>query len=72
MSIFMVFGWLVGDMFKVCYFILLAQPMQFIVCGTVQVSVDILIVIQVFYYGGAEKKSLEDPEELTAVNRKVL
>jgi len=67
MSIFMVMGWLVGDIFKVCYFILLNQPFQFVACGTIQVSIDLLIVAQVFYFGGAEGKSLESPDELTAV-----
>jgi len=72
MSIFMVLGWLVGDLFKVGYFVFLAQPVQFIACGTIQVSIDLLIVGQVFYYGGKDsKKDVEDPHELTAVNRKI-
>ena len=67
----MVAGWLVGDLFKVCYFVMLQQPTQFIACGAVQVSVDVLIILQVAYHGAGEKpKSLEDPCELTAVNRK--
>ena len=32
----MVLGWLVGDLFKVFYFVLLSQPIQFIACGAVQ------------------------------------
>lgn len=38
MSIAMVALWTVGDMFKTCYFIFRHAPMQFWICGTLQVS----------------------------------
>jgi len=67
MSIFMVLGWLCGDLFKVIYFYLLSQPLQFLVCGIIQVSIDFLIMGQVFYYSKSEPKYQKvDPEELTA------
>lgn len=50
MSVEMVIMWLSGDLFKTLYFILRNEPVQFIVCGLIQVSVDILILIQVFWY----------------------
>ncbi|CAG5107740.1 Oidioi.mRNA.OKI2018_I69.chr1.g3467.t1.cds [Oikopleura dioica] len=66
MSMFMVLGWLVGDIFKTGYFVFLNQPFQFILCGSIQVTVDCLIICQVFYYKSSKKVST-DPEDLTAV-----
>ncbi|XP_055300297.1 solute carrier family 66 member 2 isoform X1 [Sitodiplosis mosellana] len=50
MSIMMVALWTVGDMFKTCYFIFRHAPMQFWICGTLQVSLDLAILFQVFWY----------------------
>jgi uncharacterized protein with PQ loop repeat len=69
MSIFMVLGWLGGDLFKVIYFYVLSQPFQFLFCGIIQVSIDCLIMGQVFYYAKTEQKYQKiDTDELTAVN----
>lgn len=37
MSIHMVIMWTLGDMFKTVYFVVRAAPMQFWICGTLQV-----------------------------------
>ncbi|XP_044751025.1 solute carrier family 66 member 2 isoform X2 [Coccinella septempunctata] len=50
MSVGMVVMWTFGDVFKTLYFILRDAPIQFCICGTIQVSVDILILLQVFFY----------------------
>lgn len=50
MSVEMVAMWLSGDLFKTLYFIIRKAPMQFYVCGAVQVTVDILILCQVLWY----------------------
>lgn len=50
MSIEMIVMWLSGDLFKTLYFILRHAPPQFIVCGSIQVIVDILILYQVLWY----------------------
>lgn len=50
MSVEMVVMWLSGDIFKTLYFLLRHTPTQFIVCGALQVTVDVLILIQVFWY----------------------
>lgn len=50
MSVEMVVMWLAGDLFKSLYFIIRHLPAQFVVCGSIQVLVDILILIQVFWY----------------------
>ncbi|XP_064640376.1 solute carrier family 66 member 2-like isoform X1 [Lineus longissimus] len=51
MSKKMVFFWTCGDIFKTCYFLIRAAPAQFWICGMLQVSIDISIFIQVYYYG---------------------
>uniref|UniRef100_A0A6G1SF23 Solute carrier family 66 member 2 n=1 Tax=Aceria tosichella TaxID=561515 RepID=A0A6G1SF23_9ACAR len=50
MSVEMVVMWLSGDIFKTLYFILRQSPAQFIACGSIQVSIDILIIAQVLWY----------------------
>lgn len=50
MSIWMVLMWLVGDLFKTCYFIIKSQPIQFLVCGMTQITLDIIILVQVLVY----------------------
>lgn len=46
----MVLFWTSGDSFKTVYFILRKSPLQFWVCGMMQVSVDIFILLQVAMY----------------------
>lgn len=50
MSICMVIMWTAGDMFKTGYFILRHAPTQFWICGTLQVSLDLAILLQVYIY----------------------
>lgn len=50
MSIAMVAMWTLGDAFKTCYFILREAPIQFEVCGALQVLIDIAILTQVCIY----------------------
>ncbi|CAG0903524.1 unnamed protein product [Cyprideis torosa] len=47
---FMVFVWAVADSSKVVYFVLRSAPLQFIVCGLLQVSIDLSIWGQIFCY----------------------
>ncbi|KAG1947421.1 solute carrier family 66 member 2 isoform X3 [Pimephales promelas] len=50
MSIKMVLMWTSGDTFKTGYFLLTQAPMQFWICGLLQVCVDVAILFQVYYY----------------------
>lgn len=56
MSLQMVMMWTSGDLFKTGYFLLKDAPVQFIICGCLQVCVDIAILSQVWFYGAGEKK----------------
>lgn len=49
-SIVMVAMWTLGDAFKTCYFVIREAPIQFEVCGTLQVIIDIAILTQVYIY----------------------
>lgn len=49
-SVSMVAMWTLGDVFKTCYFVLKDTPVQFQVCGAVQVAIDIAILAQVYIY----------------------
>ncbi|CAG4998437.1 unnamed protein product [Parnassius apollo] len=50
MSVCMVIMWTFGDMFKTAYFVIREAPTQFWVCGSLQVSLDIIILFQVWLY----------------------
>ncbi|KAL0849362.1 hypothetical protein ABMA28_013671 [Loxostege sticticalis] len=50
MSVSMVIMWTCGDVFKTAYFVLREAPTQFWVCGALQVSLDIVILFQVWLY----------------------
>ncbi|XP_056384331.1 solute carrier family 66 member 2-like isoform X1 [Hyla sarda] len=50
MSVKMVMLWTAGDCFKTSYFIIKATPVQFWLCGILQICLDVLILLQVWYY----------------------
>ncbi|XP_044736922.1 solute carrier family 66 member 2 isoform X2 [Chrysoperla carnea] len=50
MSLSMVIMWTCGDLFKTSYFLLRNAPLQFWVCGTLQVLLDLAILTQVQLY----------------------
>jgi len=50
MALSMVMMWTCGDIFKTSYFIMRNTPPQFFICGSMQVTVDILILAQVWLY----------------------
>jgi len=44
--------WTCGDVFKTVYFIIQEAPIQFVICGCLQIGVDLAIMTQVWFYGG--------------------
>ncbi|KAI8428046.1 hypothetical protein MSG28_002339 [Choristoneura fumiferana] len=50
MSLSMVIMWTCGDIFKTAYFVMREAPTQFWVCGALQVSLDVVILIQMFFF----------------------
>jgi len=57
MSVKMVLFWLSGDVFKTVYFLLRKAPLQFFLCGALQVSVDLAILSQVLIYRDTPHKT---------------
>ncbi|XP_072377092.1 solute carrier family 66 member 2 isoform X1 [Diabrotica undecimpunctata] len=64
MSISMVVMWTCGDIFKTSYFLLRDAPVQFWVCGSIQVTVDLLILLQVCLYRGNVESARSIPHRL--------
>lgn len=58
MSIKMVLMWTSGDTFKTGYFLMTHAPVQFWICGLLQVFVDFAILFQVYYYSLYPQKPL--------------
>ncbi|XP_018895673.1 solute carrier family 66 member 2 isoform X2 [Bemisia tabaci] len=50
MSVYMVLMWTAGDAFKTVYFIVREAPLQFWLCGALQVIIDLTILGQVYWY----------------------
>ncbi|XP_054476229.1 solute carrier family 66 member 2 [Anoplopoma fimbria] len=50
MSVKMVLLWTAGDVFKTTYFVTNESPAQFWVCGSVQIIIDVAILLQVLLY----------------------
>ncbi|KAF2358490.1 PQ-loop repeat [Trinorchestia longiramus] len=55
MSRKMVLMWLSGDVFKTVYFYLRAAPVQFFICGALQVLIDLAVIGQCFIYPNKNK-----------------
>jgi len=51
MSVKMVLAWLIGDLGKTLYFIFRSTPAQFYICSCLQITLDVLILCQVWLYG---------------------
>jgi hypothetical protein len=51
-SVKMVLLWTCGDLYKTAYFVLRSAPVQFWLCGGLQVTLDVAILLQVIYYSG--------------------
>lgn len=59
MSVLMVASMTCGDLFKTGYFIARSAPLQFAFCGSLQVCVDLAILLQVYMY--KDRKPLPPP-----------
>uniref|UniRef100_A0A914HG38 PQ-loop repeat-containing protein 1 n=1 Tax=Globodera rostochiensis TaxID=31243 RepID=A0A914HG38_GLORO len=51
MSVKMVLMWFIGDVGKTIYFVVRHSPEQFWICSLLQISIDVLILLQVWAYG---------------------
>ncbi|CAG7632657.1 unnamed protein product, partial [Allacma fusca] len=54
----MVLMWTCGDVFKTTYFVMRSAPVQFTICGALQIGVDLAILTQIWFYtnGNAQVK----------------
>ncbi|VBB25736.1 unnamed protein product [Acanthocheilonema viteae] len=57
MSVGMVLVWMVGDCGKIAYFIYENSPAQFWLCGIIQITIDLLIMLQVYCFGKSGARS---------------
>ena len=64
LSTIMVTSFLLGDSFRAYYYIYTKSPFQFILCGIMQVSINIILLLQIIYYKirGNPNKIVEKPK----------
>lgn len=72
MSISMVLMWLAGDTFKTAYFIVNKVPLQFWLCGILQITIDLSILFQVCLFKQnapikTSSHSEQSPKEMMAL-----
>lgn len=58
LSVGMIYGWTLGDVCKTAYFLSKGEPVQFVMCGVVQITVDLAILSQVYLYRKDDNFSL--------------
>lgn len=52
LSFYMIAFWLTGDSLKTLYFLQFKSPIQFVICGLIQMILDCVIIFQMNYYKG--------------------
>ena len=57
-SIGLIMSWFFGDTSKIYYYIQKNQPLQFTVCGALQLVADIGILGQIYVYGKRKQEKL--------------
>ena len=64
LSTIMIISFLLGDLFRTYYYITTKSPFQFILCGIMQVSINVILLIQIIYYKrrGNPCKFVEKPK----------
>ena len=50
LSTIMIGSFLLGDTFRTYYYVTTKSPFQFILCGFLQVTINIILMLQIFYY----------------------
>lgn len=50
LSTLMIASFLFGDSFRTYYYIITKSPFQFLLCGILQISINIIIMLQIIYY----------------------
>jgi uncharacterized protein with PQ loop repeat len=61
LSYFMIASWLLGDFIKTIYFFKTNSPLQLILCGLFQITIDSIIVIQMLcYYKSTEHREYKE------------
>ena len=63
----MVLLWMIGDTFKTAYFVVYQAPVQFWLCGSLQVFIDIVILGQVYWFRDNTKRLASQPTDDSAV-----
>jgi uncharacterized protein with PQ loop repeat len=56
-STIMILMWFCGDSFKTIYYIYSNSPMQLIICGNIQIFLDLVIIFQLWYYNNEYKNN---------------
>lgn len=66
----MITTWFLGDFFKTIYYVMEHQPFQFTMCGAVQLTVDILIILQIIAYSKGQEQG--NSKEYDPVNSETI
>lgn len=66
----LVFAWFAGDIFKTAFFLFRRAPLQFVLCGLIQLVVDAAVALQMRIYADNNGPSVAVPRHLQASRSK--
>jgi len=69
-SVVVLGGWVIGDTFKLGYFLVRKSPIQFIVCSIFQLSIDLVICTQFWFFREKTKEDDEIKERENEIRRR--
>lgn len=69
-STVMILFWLVGDIYKVGYYIKVGSPSQFVIGGSLQVLLDVTLTMQIIIYSQNKFKDKKYDDELKGIKAK--
>ena len=61
LSTLMIISFLLGDSFRTYYYIVTKSPIQFLICGILQIAINLILMFQIIYYKhmGVKNKSFK-------------
>lgn len=70
LSLFMIYTWVIGDSIKTFYFVKTQSPFQLICCGIFQLTMDMVILLQIFLY--SKGKTSVETEQTKNTKKKII
>lgn len=68
LSVGMVLMWMLGDTYKLAYFIINKQVLQFKACAIIQITIDLIIIVQILVFSHKQSTSRDGSQPMKDIN----